>query len=59
MIDEKHEDWLICLRLSKAGLGIPEQIAEWDARKMIQALTYIKFLEDWESTYIELNKEDS
>ena len=53
---EQHEPWLIALRLSKAGFGFPEDIREWDAQKTLQALNYLQFVDDYESTYIELNK---
>lgn len=50
------DDLLIMFKLSKAGYGSISQIEKWDARKVIQALNYEKFISDYESAYIEINK---
>lgn len=49
---------LIHFRLAKAGYGSVsgDPIEEWDARKILQALSYEKFCDDYESAYMELNK---
>jgi hypothetical protein len=48
---------LIYFRLSKAGYGHVDDIEKWDARKVLQALNYEKFVYDYESAFVELNKE--
>jgi hypothetical protein len=42
--------------LAKAGYGSVNEIEQWDARRVLQALYYEEFLSDYESTYVELNK---
>jgi hypothetical protein len=47
---------LIYFRLSKEGYGSVNEIENWDARKVLQALNYEKFASDYEFAYLELNK---
>jgi hypothetical protein len=47
---------LIYFRLSKSGYGTVNEIEMWDARKVLQALNYEKFCDDYERAYIGLNK---
>jgi len=49
---------LIYFRLAKAGYGSVNEIAEWDAKTVLQALNYENFVNDYELAYYELNKED-
>lgn len=49
---------LIHFRLVKAGYGTLREVEEMDARKVLQALHYEKFLNDYESAYLELNRSD-
>jgi hypothetical protein len=49
---------LIYFRLAKAGYGSVSEIAEWDARTVLQALNYEKFIDDYERAWLELNKGD-
>lgn len=48
---------LITLRLAKEGFGTPEQIEQMRTDTVLDALQYSTFLADYESTYVELNKE--
>ena len=52
----KDDPLLIYLKLSKAGYGFVNEIEQWDARKILQALNYEKFCDDYESAFVELNK---
>jgi len=47
---------LIYLKLSKVGYGSVNEIKEWNAREVIQALYYEKFVSDYEAAYLEINK---
>lgn len=47
------------LKLSKAGYGSLNELKEWSAREVLQALNYEKFLGDYESSFLELNKHDT
>lgn len=43
-------------RLAKAGYGTVDEIENWDARKVLQALHYENFVADMSDAYMELNK---
>jgi len=47
---------LIYFKLSKAGYGTVNEIEQWDARRVLQAIHYEKFLSDYEDAYMDLNK---
>jgi len=47
---------LIHLRLVKAGYGSIAEVRELDARTVLQALNYEKFIDDFERAYLEINK---
>jgi hypothetical protein len=47
---------LIHLRLVKAGLGSLNEVREFDARTVLQALFYEGFCDDYEKAFWELNK---
>lgn len=47
---------MIYFRLSKAGYGTVNEIEEWEARKVLQAIHYEGFCYDYEAAYIEVNK---
>jgi len=47
---------LVYFRLAKAGYGSVNEIEQWDARRVLQALAYERFCYDYESAYMELNK---
>jgi len=49
-------DLLVYFKLSKAGYGSVNEIEQWDARRVLQALNYEKFVYDYESAFIEINK---
>lgn len=40
----------------KAGLGSLNEVREFDARTVLQALNYEQFCDDYEAAYVELNK---
>jgi hypothetical protein len=42
----------------KAGYGTLEEVQEFDARTVLQALYYEEFLSNRDSAFIELNKRD-
>lgn len=44
------------LRLVKAGYGSMEDVKNMNAREVLQALYYEKFLSDYEAAYMELHK---
>lgn len=48
---------LIHLRLVKQGYGTLKEVEEMDARKVLQALNYEKFVADYEAAFVEINKE--
>lgn len=50
-------EMLIALRLAKDGLGTPQQILEMPSDIVLSALEYLTFLNDYEETMIELNKD--
>lgn len=47
---------LIYFRLVDAGYGSYNEVKQFDARVVAQALHYLKFKSDYEATYMELNK---
>jgi len=40
----------------KAGYGSIAEVRELDARTVLQALNYEKFIDDFERAYLEINK---
>lgn len=48
---------LIYFRLAKEGYGSVNEIEQWDARRVLQALNFEKFCFDFDSAYMELNRE--
>lgn len=40
----------------KAGYGTLKEVEDMDARTVLQALHYEKFISDYESAYVELNR---
>jgi hypothetical protein len=50
---------LYYIKLSKAGYGSVNEIEEWDARKVLQALEYEKYCDDYDSAWLEMNREHS
>lgn len=49
---------MIYYKLSKTGYGSVNEIENWDARKVLQALHYESFCYDYETAYIEINKDE-
>jgi len=49
---------LIFFRLAKQGYGSVNEIEQWDVRKVVQALHYEKFCDDYEKAYLELRKDE-
>ena len=47
---------LIYFKLVKSGYGSLKEVKEFDARTVLQALNYEKFVSDYESAYMEVNK---
>jgi hypothetical protein len=45
------------LRLSKAGYGTPEQVLAMRSDIVLMALDYEKFVSDYESEFIVMNRE--
>lgn len=43
-------------KLVKAGYGDIEVVKRMNSREVLQALSYEKFLNDYQATYMELNK---
>lgn len=56
-VNEEDEAHLIYFRLSKAGYGSVNEIENWDVKKVLHALVYESFIDDYEHAYLELNKE--
>ena len=48
---------MIALKLSKEGYGNPEEILKMRTDLVMMAVDYEKFLQDYERSFIELNKE--
>lgn len=44
------------MKLVKVGYGSLKEVKEMTAREVLQALNYEKFLNDYESAYVEANK---
>lgn len=53
---EEDSDFLYALRLSKAGYGSVREIEGWDARRVLQALAYESYLDDYEQAWIDINR---
>jgi hypothetical protein len=53
----KDDPLLVCLKLSKSGYGSLVEVEEWDARRVLQALSYEAFIEDYENAYMELQRD--
>jgi hypothetical protein len=51
---------MVALRLAKAGYagGDPERVLKMRADFVISALQYETFLNEYERTYVEINRED-
>jgi hypothetical protein len=47
---------LIYFKLARAGYGSVNEIEKWDARKVLQAIHYEKFCNEYEAAYFELNR---
>jgi hypothetical protein len=47
------------MRLVKAGYGSLVEVQQFDARTVLQALNYEKFLAEYESAYLEIIKNES
>ena len=47
------------MRLVKSGYGSLREVKEMTAREVMQALHYETFLENYESSYLELNRGDN
>lgn len=43
----------------KAGYGSLREVEEFDARRVLQALNYEEFCNDYEAAYVEMNRESS
>lgn len=54
----KDDDLVLYFRLCKGGYAssVPEAM-ELDARTVLQALSYERFLSDYEQTYMDLNRD--
>lgn len=50
-------DLLIPVRLSKEGFGTPQQIRDMPTDLVMAAVNYSEFIQDYEATFVELNKE--
>lgn len=48
---------LTAVRLSKAGYGTPDQILHMPVDVVLAAMEYTAFLDDYETTFRELNKQ--
>lgn len=48
---------MLYFRLVKMGYGSFNEVRELDARVVLQAFHYEKFCSDYESAYVELNKQ--
>lgn len=55
-IKAKDDDLLLFFKLSKAGYGTVDELEKWNARKVLQALAYENFCDEYETTFMELNK---
>lgn len=47
---------LIAVRLAKAGFGTQSQILASPARLVLDAQEYVEFLDQYETTFTEMNK---
>lgn len=47
------------MKLSKAGYGSLNEVMEMDARKIIQLINYEQYCSDYESAWMELNRDHS
>lgn len=48
---------LYLIKLVKAGYGSLKEVKEMTTREVLQALNYEKFISEYESTTLQLNKE--
>lgn len=48
---------IILFRLVKSGYGSFEEVSRMSAREVIQAVHYENFISDYESSYMEINRE--
>ena len=49
---------MVALKLSKEGYGTPVEILDMKADVVLAAVHYTKFLSDYESAFIGINKKD-
>lgn len=56
-IEAEDDSLLILFRLSKAGYGSVNEIEEWDTRTVLQALYYEQFCDEYETAYLEINRD--
>lgn len=54
----KEDVLLVYFKLSKAGYGSVNEIEQWDARRVLQALSYEKFCGEYEAAQWEMMNED-
>lgn len=55
---DADEASLIALRLSKAGYGRPDDVLNMRSDLVVLAIEYERFQNDYQATYIELNKDN-
>lgn len=56
-VEASDDPILIYFRLSKCGYGSVAEIEKWEARKVLQALNYERFCNDYEAAFMELNRQ--
>ena len=54
----KDDPFFTVLRLVKAGYGTVNEIEKWGARKIINALDYEKYCQDYGLAFDEINKKE-
>ena len=55
-VEVSNNSLVVILKLVKSGYGDIEVVKRMNSREVLQALSYEKFLNDYQSTYMELNK---
>ena len=55
-IEVKSDPLVVILKLVKAGYGDIEVVKRMNSREVLQALSYEKFITDYQTAYTELNK---